>query len=507
MTDTSTFSIKGLLSEAPKGSCYLTYEDGWKYHKRAPKEKELNRVTLAKLFDSLGCPRKAWNLASPYWGRKSLPKIISRDGFLRDYARGVPLSLAFVQKMEGCQPEEEGVHIHWNPQAEQFYDVVGAPPGFLSKFSVSVRKRRDKELTRQVGCDLALIAQFDCPQKRKYLTLAVLSHGAVYRELEGMTLQIPSFEEKGKLIPYVATQHLIAEGVKTVSLTPQEEAPGIYLCQGTEMWPSQPAMLGSLIANLGIHGSATDAYRHSWRRIHKHLRELKQGDLLPYVAGHSMGGAMAMQIALYSHDLIELAYASNPPLPNRRDYAFYQKLQEGRQQKLKIVANLDDFAFWRIGAKVIGQVRIHLGKTRWRYYPVHRWEMVLLIPAAIKLWLNVMHAFPAHQHVIALDRCYVSMHLTEEEIALENAERLHRFDYMRFLPKLYDPTRILLRWIRKLFGWPLQEQYIRNEIEIIALHERELLSTRNEENAQEVDFELEELALQKRDLEKQLPKS
>ena len=285
---------------------------------------------------------------------------------------------------------------------------------------------------------------------------------------------------------------------------PQEEGPGIYLCQGTEMWPSQPSMLGSLVANLGIHGSATDAYRHSWRRIHKHLRALKVGDKLPYVTGHSMGGAMALQIALYSHDLIEMAYASNPPLPNERDYDFYHKMQETRQKKLQVVANLDDFAFWRIGAKVIGQVRIHLGRTRWRYYPVHRWEMVLLIPAAIKLWLNILHSFPAHQHVIALDHCYVSLTLSEKEIEIENKERLHRFDYMRFLPQLYDPAKVIMNWLRKLFGWSLQEQYLKNEIEIIALHERELLSTRSEENSEEIEFELVELRHQKRELLKEL---
>lgn len=489
----------------PEKARYLTYEGEWKFHEKRPKDKELNRETLAYFFDSLGCPRQAWTKHTKLWSRKSLPKVIAQDGFLRDFARGVPLEIEFARKMVQCQKEESFIDIHWNLQAEQFYDVVGAPPGFLSKFFPSIRKKRDKELTRQVGCDLALIAQFDCSEKRKFLTLSVLCHGAVYRELEGVTLQIPSFEEKGKLIAYKATQHLIAEGVKTVSLIPEsEEGVGIYLCQGTEMWPSQPSMLGSLIANLGIHGSATEAYRHSWRRIHKHLRRLKRGDKLPYVAGHSMGGAMALQIALYSHDLIEVAYACNPPMPNQRDYDFYHKMQETRQKKLQVVSNLDDFAFWRIGARVIGQVKIHLGKKRWRYYPVHRWEMVLIFPAAIKLWLNILHAFPAHQHVVALDRCYASLRMTQEEINQENHERTTRFDYMRFLPRLYDPLRVLLTYLRKIFGWSLAEQYLKNEIEIIALHEAELVSTRTKENAEEIQFELEELRIQKRELLRQL---
>ena len=492
------------IENAPEETRFLTFDGSWHFHKKYPKEKKLNRETLAYFFDALGSPRRAWTTNAKRWERKSLPKIIRQDGFLRDYARGKALSLDFAKKMLKSSPESDRVEVHWNPQAEQFFDVVGAPPGFLSKFFRSVRKKKDLELARRVGSDLALISQFESVDKRRYLTLAVLCHGAVYRELEGVTLYIPSFEEKGKLIPYKGKQHLIAEGVKTVSLFPQEEGPGIYLCQGTEMWPSQPSMMGSMFANLGIHGAATEAYQHSWRRIHKHLRNLKQGERLPFVAGHSMGGAMAMQIALYSHDLIALAYASNPPLPNQRDYEFYQKMQPQKQEKLRVAANLDDFAFWRIGAKVIGQVRIFLGRKRWRYYPVHRWEMVLLIPAAIKLWLNVLHAFPAHQHVIALDRSYVTVDLTAEEIAQENRERLSRFDYMRFLPSLYDPAKILMRWGRKLFGWSLRDQYLRNEIEIIALHEQELLDTRSEENSTEVEFELDELRRQKRDLLREL---
>ena len=116
----------------------------------------------------------------------------------------------------------------------------------------------------------------------------------------------------------------------------------------------------------------------------------------------------------------------------------------------------------------------------------------------------VLHAFPAHQHVIALDRSYVTVDLTAEEIAQENRERLSRFDYMRFLPSLYDPAKILMRWGRKLFGWSLRDQYLRNEIEIIALHEQELLDTRSEENSTEVEFELDELRRQKRDLLREL---
>lgn len=500
-----------IFENIPPDAKWLLYENGkWIFCFKKPQEREKNRETLARFYTSFKHPnlRILWTKKAKKIKRKNLPRIIGEDAFLRAYAEGKPLEIRLVKKILQAleKPIENNLHplnIEWNEQAEEFYDVVGAPPGFLSKFFKSMRLKRDQELTRQVGCDLALISQFESAEKRRELTLSVLSHGAAYRELEGYTFYIPSFEEKGKLIAYICKQHLIAEGVKTISLFPQEKAPGIYLCQGTELWPSQPSMLGSLLANLGMHGSATEAYRHSWRRIHQHLRELKNS-YLPFVAGHSMGGAMAIQIALYSHDLISLAFASNPPVPNERDFAFYQKLQPKKKEKLHVVANLDDFAFWRIGAKVIGNVTIFLGKKRWRYYPIHRWEMVLLVPAVIKLCLNIWHAFPAHQHVIALSSQYVSVKLTDNEIEKENKERLVRFDYLRFLPHLYDPTKILVKWLRRLFGWSLQEEFLRNEIEIIALHERELLDTLTEENREEVEFELDELRRQKRSLLRQL---
>ncbi|MCP5469802.1 MAG: hypothetical protein H7A36_04780 [Chlamydiales bacterium] len=500
------------IEEIPPKVKWVTHENGqWCFHEKRPSDRELNRETLAHFFISLKHPhpRALWKAKVKKRPRKHLPRIVSEDPFLRYYAEGKPLSVAVVRRLLKAQDEKvesslNPISVEWNSKSSQFYDVVGAPPGFLSKFVRAVRLKRDKELTRKVGSDLALISQIDDNKKRQELTLSVLSHGAAYRELEGHTFNIPSFTEKGKLIAYKCKQHLIAEGVKTVSLVPEsEEAPGLYLCQGTELWPSQPSMLGSLLANLGMHGSATEAYQHSWRRIHKHLRELKNSHL-PIVAGHSMGGAMAIQIALYSHDLISLAFASNPPVPNERDFDFYQKLQPKKREKLRVIANLDDFAFWRIGAKVIGNVRIFLGKKRWRYYPIHRWEMVLFFPAVVKLWLNIWHAFPAHQHVIALDSNFLSYELTPKEIETENKERLARFDYLRFLPHLYDPTKILVKWIRRLFGWSLQDQYLRNEIEIIALHERELIDTMTESNRLEVEIELDELRRQKRSLLRQL---
>ncbi|MFN0064690.1 MAG: hypothetical protein ACKVOH_00460 [Chlamydiales bacterium] len=399
-------NLKEFVQQHRKSHKYLYYEGGkWKALSKRPKKYEGIRESLAHFYKECAAllgGEKANEKVRALWQRKqvkrvlrNLPRVIADDGFLSHYARAIPITLHFADKFiadlkPSLSADSNPIELYWNNPEYRFYDVVGAPPGFLSKFFVSIRLKKDQELLNLISSDLAFIAQIEDDRKRRELTLGVLSHGAAYRELAGRPLLVPSFTERGKLISYICYQHLIADGVKTISLVPskkEREAPGIYLCQGTEMWPSQPSMLGSLFANLGPHGSATAAYQHSWRRIHKHLRELKRGDILPYVTGHSMGGAMAMQIALYSHDLIHRAFAFNPPVPNERDWAFYQKLQEKKKAKLQIIANLDDFAFWRIGARVIGTVRLFLGKKRWRYFPINGWEVILVFPAAVKLCL------------------------------------------------------------------------------------------------------------------------
>ena len=483
-----------------------------------PKNEQQNRETLARIF--IACVaqiqiqavsfeqasrlvRSLWIEEAEQKRPKTLPRVIGEDGFLRMYALGIPVSVELFHRIwrrieepiEAKIIELEPIYVEWKKSGMDFFDVDATPPGILSKLLPFYRLKKDKQLLGYIASDLDKVSKLEDAKKRIGLSLAILSHGAAYREIDGYTILIPSFTEQGKLVPYVCKQHLIAEGLKTLSLVPLiPEATPIYLCQGTEFWPSQPSMLGSILANFGEHGSATAAYAHSWRRIHKHLRDLPSP---PFVAGHSMGGALAIQIGLYSHDLIEKAYAFNPPVPNERDYLFYHQMSAESKEKIQVIANLDDFAFWRIGSKVIGSVTLFLGKIRWEYYPVGLWDCILLLPAFIKFIRNVRHAFPAHQSISALYENWVSVKLTPEEIEKENAERTTRFDYLHFLPKLYDPMKSFLRLIRKIFRWGLEGEYLRNEIEIVALHERDLLDTITEENREEILHELDELRRQK----------
>ncbi|MFN0064691.1 MAG: hypothetical protein ACKVOH_00465 [Chlamydiales bacterium] len=83
---------------------------------------------------------------------------------------------------------------------------------------------------------------------------------------------------------------------------------------------------------------------------------------------------------------------------------------------------------------------------------------------------------------------------------MENKERVKRFDYLKFLPRLNDPVKAVVRALRSLFGWSQEKEFLRNEIEIIALHERELLDTLNDTNRDEIEYELDELKRQKRSL-------
>jgi pimeloyl-ACP methyl ester carboxylesterase len=509
---------------AYKDSAWVSWEnETFILKKKIPRGKRQNRETLAYLYracmqalmrrggltyaQASRIVRSLWIEETPPKRPKSLPRIIGEDGFLRMYALGLPCPLTLFKRIwerTAEAPETKTIKLEpliiaWN--TEEFFDVDATPPGCLPKFVRYYRLKKDKALLQRIASDLKKVSQFEEAPKRIFLTLAILSHAVVYRELNGVHLLLPSFSRAGKLILYTCEQHLIEAGLKTVSLVPQssDEDP-IYLCQGTEFWPSQPSMLGSIIANFGEHGSATAAYAHSWRRIHLHLRKLGH----PYVAGHSMGGALAIQIGLYSHSLIKQVYAFNPPVPNERDYAFYHQMSEDSKNKIRVIANLDDFAFWRIGSKVIGRVTVFLGIRRWKYYSVSLLDCMLLFPAFVKFVRNVHHAFPAHQRIAALEHNWVSVDLTQEEVEKENAERIVRFDYLHFLPKLYDPMKVLLTHIRKIFKWRLQEVYLGNEIEILALHERDLLDTLTEENREETERQLHLLHAQKEALLKRL---
>jgi len=508
-----------LFNQLPNKSCWLLWErDCFVLVKHKPLDRAQNRETLARFYvacaDKLGGPfEKASKLVRYFWiqecatkKRGTLPQIIRKDPFLRMYALGMGLSTSLFQKIwkrviepiDHITPYLEPIYVNWNDPTLNFYDVDATPPGILPKLFSYFRIKKDKELIDKIVSDLKNISTLDNSHQRKWLTLAVLSHGAAYREIDKVELMLPSFTQKDHLVAYECHQHLIADGVKTISLVPKEsQAPSIYLCQGTELWPSQPSMLGSILANFATHGSATGAYAHSWRRIHKHLRDLPGN---PIVAGHSMGGALAMQMGLYSHHLIDQAYAFNPPVPHRRDYSFYHKMSEKNQQKIILSANLDDFAFWKVGAKVIGNVTLFLGKKRWKYHSVGMWDCAFILPAFVKSIKNIWHAFPAHQKVVALHENWISVKLSYEEIETENLDRTTRFDYLHFFPKLYDPMKVLLTYARKIFKWGLEEEYLRNEIELIALHERELIDTRTEENIKEIERELEELRRQKNDL-------
>jgi pimeloyl-ACP methyl ester carboxylesterase len=504
---------------------FLIWQNGTFEVAQKAQDRENNRETLARVYASCltlskvenrneasSLVRAIWNEMLLYEHHKALPHIICKDGFLRLFALGSPLPIALFRRIwekvlqgEVTKSDLAPIQIEWNREAERYYDVDATPPNLRSKLFMRWRVKEDRRLMQHVTADLTLVAQIEEPERRLFLTLAVLSHAVAYRELNDWRLYLPNVQKKGELVPYFCEQHLIAYGLKTVSLVPSlPNLPGIYLCQGTELWPSQPSVLGSVLSNFAHHGAATDAYAHSWRRIHLHLRQLKQKEKLPLVAGHSMGGSLAMQIALYSHDLIEKCYAFNPPVPNERDWHFYKTLPPEIQNKIQVSANLDDFAFWRIGAKIIGQVTLFLGKQRWHYFHVTLVDCLLIIPAFIKFLLNVQNAFPAHQRILRFTPLCLAVKLSEEEIEEENQERTLRRDYLHFWPKLYDPLRVLVHWIRTLFGWKLEQEFLRNEIEIISLHEKDLTDSFTEENRIEIESELKSLQIQKERLQARL---
>lgn len=431
--------------------------------------------------------RQAWNELSQEKPPKDLPKVVGEDAFIRAYARGKSEDL--FRKVEerlaaGGFPETALLPFTFggNADSSEYYDVKATPPGLLPKLFAKRRKKEDSHLLEQVQSDLTRIAKEDDLEKRRIVTLAILTHGATYRELEGRTLHIPSLEHRERRsIPYLFHEHLIWEGVKTVSCVPmafEDTERGIYLCQGTEIWPSQPSVLGSLFANTGKEGSATEPYAYSWRQIHRHLRNLTKSEgFLPVVAGHSMGGALATQIALYSHPLIHQAYAFNPPVVEERDYVVYHSLSAAAAAKLIVYANLDDLPFWRIGSKVIGKVSIFLAERRWKYRPIHTWEFFTLFPALVKAIINLVASFPSHQSIYLLQPHYLIFPLSQAEIDVENAERLLRPDHISIIPLLHNLGRRVVSFRRKHFHWSKRVEYLKSELEILELHEHDLHET------------------------------
>lgn len=508
---------------------YLSLKDGhWVVLKKKESSEVLRRRVMGFLFKemSLFLQRKdnlkeaqasskirdLWNEEKREKPQKDLPSIIRKDLFLRMYAEAASIDVVFFKrlwkKMLESPHEGRSLPIYIGETLDSYFDVDATPPGFLPKFFSKQRIKKDPGLLEKIQKDFEKVALIEDKEKRNFLTIAILAHGVSYREVEGKILYIPSLTstEPGLLIPYCFQQHLIWEGVKTVSVFPiirEEKERSFYLCQGTEIWPSQPSMLGSIFANLGKEGSATEPYAHSWRRIHKHLRYLTRPHL-PIVAGHSMGGAFATQIALYSHALIEKAYIFNPVVTEKKEYDLYHRLPKEEQQKILVFASIDDLPFWRIGSKVIGQLTCFLGEKRWRYRPLKKWELLLILPALCKAIVNVVNALPAHQRIVALLRSYIYFSLSEREIEWENKERVLRFDHIDFFPKLYRPARYLLHYARKLFGWQLYNEYLKGQIELIELQEADLEETFAILGGEDIEKQLKELKKQKESLKEKL---
>lgn len=479
--------------------------------KKKPQDLQQNRKNWAALLAILQEPI-AELIAKAYTNRlktHDLPKIVAKRALLVAFTKGVPIQLKELLAVSLMPADEPSYYptlfAHHRLELSGLKQVICAPPTLASKFIRHTRIQTDKQLLDYIQLDLRALSHIEDNEYRRLLTLAVLAHGAAYRELDQKTLYIPSFEKPFLLMAYDCQQHLIEEGVKTVSLKPREAwATPIYLCQGTELWPSQRSNLESILANFAENGPATAAYAHSWRRIHKHLRELSTPYLKPIVVGHSMGGALAIQTGLYSHQLIDKAFAFNPTVPSARDEEFYQKLSPELKLKLQVHANLDDVAFWRIGERVIGQVTLWFSTHRYPYYPIRWRDSLLFIPALIKVGLNLVGVFPTHQKMFALEPIALSMKLSLSDLETENRDRQNRFDTLRFFPKLYDPLRTLIKGVRKIFGWSLLREYLENELELISLHELELKDALNETNKIEIEKELKALSIQKERINKEI---
>ncbi len=502
-----------LFLEWSEAGYYLTKQ---KTSRRVLAEIFQECMTVVSTPDASSQVRQLWNEVIGEKKLWDLPSVCSDDGFLRMYADALPLSVTHFRHIwkkaheKGEKLKTQGmlpIHFGETPDWAEYYNVKATPPGLLPKFFSHFRLKKDHELLEKIRCDLARVIKMSDFDKRKFLTLAILCHGASYRELDGEVLLLPSLTNE-KPTPYAFRHHLIWEGVKTISATPLEREhtePGLYLCQGTEIWPSQPSTLGSIYANLSKEGPGTEPYARCWRQIHSHLRARSlEGAPLPIVAGHSLGGSLATQILLYSHPMISEAFAFNPPVVEDRGYQIYHRLSLETQEKLHVFANLDDLPFWRIGSKVIGKVILFLPEERKPYRPIRKFELLLFFPALFKLYFNVVNALPSHQNIFPLYQRYLVVPLSQAEIDKENEERVERFDRLFFIPKFRKLTHFLMIFCRKCFRWKQKEEFLRSQIELIELHEQDLKDTLELEGGEEIQRELEELKRQKEELLRRL---
>lgn len=463
------------IYQSNKTTGYILWNQGF-FISEKKGTKEERRRALAYVFKEIPY-KKAWEaVRTPHY---NLPKVIESHPFLRMYVEAWPLRVASFRKIYESQRDVVSrVQVYQTQNADEYYNVRQFSPKPLERFIPTWHKKKDPRLLEHLQHNLDKVAQIDDHQVRKWLSLALLTKAA-FRELEGKILYVPSFETKEVMIPYTLSEHMLWHGIKTVSCVPLENSyRGIYICQGTETSPVQPHMLATVFANLGIEGAATEPYAHSWRQIHRHLRELaKITHELPIVVGYSMGGSLATQIALYSHPFIAEAVAFNPPVVEERDFELFNQLSDTAKEKLKIFANIDDLPFWRLGSKVIGKVHLLFGEKRWKYHRFTKWDRILLIPAFIKGCINVFHMVPSHQDLVFLMRTFCIMPLSQEEVQIENDERTKRAGYILIFKKFYRPVRFLVQIAQRLFRWNERLEYVKNELEIAYLHELDLEET------------------------------
>lgn len=422
----------------------------------------------------------AQRMESPF---DSLPEVVNRDPLLRMLVKGEPLSIEWLRPfvIDFLKDEHPGILPPLLVEARSkplYHPVRPTPQGLMAKLTVRARKIADAKQIEESIENFSELAFEKDPQLRKWQTFATLAHGSAYRELHQKELWLPDFNIFGRLTRYTCEEDLISEGIKTAALYPEEGSGvhGIYLIQGSNPFPSQPHTMASFIENFGQGGSGRRAYEHSWRRIHKTLKKLMRAaeGRLPYIVGHSLGGSLAIQIGLYSQLFAEESFAFNPPMPQEKDYIYFRSLPESSQKKIQIFVNGDDFAFWRLGAAVFGQVYLVYGVEAWNGVLITKNDRRFIFPYLYKIYKNFALTIPSHLATYLLDSHFVVSLLSEEEKALENIQRQKRIDHLPFLPSLQEPGRQFFRTLRRIFSRTSEKRVLKNEIELLQMQEEEL---------------------------------
>lgn len=171
-------------------------------------------------------------------------------------------------------------------------------------------------------------------EQRELMTLEVVTKILAYRNLkEGMEILIPAH---GRLIRYRVDRVLeLSKNFPAFGLIPERDAvPALLLFRGTDIsWRGRYSMA----SDFGLKGVGYRLFSNAHAKISAWLQQTGTTQAL----GYSLGGILAGYALLYGPELIETAFAFDPPGFSPKLYKEWEK--RGLSSRLKVYVTRGDF--------------------------------------------------------------------------------------------------------------------------------------------------------------------